>query len=86
MTIRPLKSSELHKCHRFLPETIQNAVWLYHRFNLSHQNIEDLLAERGVVVRYEAIRLRCNKFRLKYANVYEEIIIDIFVCMRSRLG
>jgi len=28
-------------------EIIQYAVWLYHRFNLSHRDIEDLLAERG---------------------------------------
>jgi putative transposase len=53
---------------RFLPEIIQYAVWLYHRFNLSHRDIEDLLAERGIVVSYEAIRLWCNKFGAKYAQ------------------
>jgi putative transposase len=51
-----------YKRHRFPPQIIQHAVWLYHRFNLSHRDIEDLLSERGIEVSYEAIRLWCNKF------------------------
>jgi putative transposase len=43
-------------------------VWLYHRFNLSHRDIEDLLAERGILVSYESIRLWCNKFGPQYAK------------------
>ncbi len=58
----------MYKRHRFPPEIIQYAVWLYHRFNLSHRDIEDLLAERGVVVSYESIRLWCNKFGPQYAR------------------
>jgi putative transposase len=58
----------LYKHHRFLPEVIQYVVWLYHRFNLSQRDIEDLLAERGIVVSYEPIRLWCNKFGPQYAN------------------
>ena len=42
-------------------------VWLYYRFNLSHRDIEDLLAERGINVTYEAIRLWCNRFGLIYS-------------------
>jgi len=57
-----------YKRHRFPSEIIQYAVWLYYRFNLSHLSIEDLLAERGINVSYEAIRLWCNKFGPKYAN------------------
>lgn len=38
------------------------AVWLYYRFNLSRRDIEDLLAERGITVNREAIRLSCIKF------------------------
>jgi len=34
--------------HRFLPEIIQHAVWLYFRFPLSFRDFEDLLAERGI--------------------------------------
>ncbi len=47
----------MHKRHRFPPEIIQYAIWIYHRFNLSHRDIEDLLAERGIVVSYESIRV-----------------------------
>ena len=46
-----------YKRHRFPPEVIGYAVWLYFRFNLSHRDVEDLLAGRGIVVSYEAIRL-----------------------------
>ncbi len=58
----------IYKRHRFPPEIIQHAVWLYHRFNLSHRDIEDLLSERGIQVSYEAIRLWCNKFGFEYAK------------------
>ena len=62
------RSTTLYKRHRFPPEIIQFAVWLYHRFNLSHRDIEDLLAQRGIVVSYESIRLWCNKFGPQYAR------------------
>ena len=60
-------SNQLYKRHRFPAEIIQYAVWLYFKFNLSHRDIEDLLAKRGIQVSYEAIRLWCNKFGPKYA-------------------
>ncbi len=63
-----MKNTNIYKRYRFPSEIIQYAVWLYHRFNLSHRDIEDLLAERGINVTYETIRLWCNKFGLKYAN------------------
>ncbi len=62
------KSTNLYKRHRFPSEIIQYAVWLYHRFNMSHRDIEDLLAERGIEVSYESIRLWCNKFGSHYAR------------------
>ncbi len=46
-----------YKRHRFPPDISSDAVWLYFRFNLSHRDIEDLLAERGIIVSREAIRL-----------------------------
>ena len=58
----------MYKHHRFPPEIIQYVVWLYHRFNLSHRDIEDLLAKRGVEVSYEAVRLWCNKFGPQFAR------------------
>jgi putative transposase len=51
-----------YKRHRFPPDIISYAVWLYYRFNLSHRDIEDLLAERGIIVTRESIRLWCIKF------------------------
>ena len=47
----------LYRGYRFHAEIISHAVWLYYRFALSHRDIEDLLAARGVQVSYEAIRL-----------------------------
>ena len=55
-----------YKRHRFPPDIISYAVWLYYRFNLSHRDIEDLLAEGGITVSREAIRLWCIKFGLLY--------------------
>jgi putative transposase len=62
-----MNQSNIYKRYRFPGEIIQYAVWLYYRFNLSHRDIEDLLAERGIDVTYEAIRLWCNRFGSIYA-------------------
>ena len=58
----------IYKRHRFPPDIISYGVWLYHRFNLSHRDIEDLLAERGITVSREAIRLWCIKFGAIYTR------------------
>jgi transposase-like protein len=42
--------------YRFPPVIIQQAVWLYARFTLSFRDVEDLLAERGILVSYETVR------------------------------
>src|SRR5262249_7168728 len=39
--------------HRFPPDVIRHAVWLYLRFTLSYRDVEDLLAERGLIVSNE---------------------------------
>ena len=57
-----------YKRHRFPTDIISYAVWLYYRFNLSHRDIEDLLAERGITVSREAIRLWCIKFGAIYTR------------------
>lgn len=57
----------LYRHHRFPAEIIGHAVWLYFRFALSHRDVEELLAERGIRVSYEAIRLWCHKFGPGYA-------------------
>ena len=53
--------------YRFPPEIIQRAVWLYYRFTLSFRDVEDLLAERGIIVSYETIRRWVNYFGPKIA-------------------
>ena len=64
MTNPPLS----YRGYRFPPAIISHAVWLYYRFSLSFRDIEDLLAERGVTVTYEAIRQWCRTFGLDYAR------------------
>ena len=51
-----------YRRHRFHPGIIQQAVWLHYRFTMSYRDVEDLLAERGIDVSYETIRLwgRCQ--------------------------
>ena len=48
--------------YRFPPDIIQQAIWLYYRFTLSFRDVEDLLAERGIIVSYETIRRWVNHF------------------------
>jgi putative transposase len=48
--------------YRFPPEIVQHAIWLYLRFTLSFRDVEDLLAERGIMVSYETIRRWVNHF------------------------
>ena len=54
--------------HRYPPEIISHAVWLVFRFALSFRDIEELLAARGIVVTYEAVRQWCLKFGQSFAN------------------
>ena len=53
--------------YRFPPEIISHAVWLYHRFGVSFRDVEDLLAQRGLTVSYEAIPYGATK-RPRLAN------------------
>lgn len=57
-----------YKRHRFPPQTIAHAVWLYFRFPLSLRLVEERLLERGIVVSYETIRRWAWKFGPKYAR------------------
>jgi putative transposase len=55
------------KHHRFPPEIIRYAIWLYARFTLSFRDVEELLAERDVDASYETIRRWFLKFGLSVA-------------------
>ncbi len=50
------------KRHRFPPQIIAHAVWLYLRFNLSQREVEEMLLERGIDVSYETVRRWIAKF------------------------
>ena len=50
------------KRHRFPPEVIRYAAWLYFRFTLSIRDVEEPLAQRGIEVSRESIR--CWAIRL----------------------
>ncbi len=57
-----------YKRHRFPAEIISHCVWLSFRFCLSYRDVEDLMAERGVLLTYETVRYWCQKFGQAYAN------------------
>ncbi len=63
-----IESTSSYRGHRFPPVIISHSVWLYYRFSLSFREVEDLLAERGIIVSYEAIRQWCGKFGSEYAR------------------
>gem|GEM_PF-2422051 len=50
------------KRHRFPVDVIKYAVWASFRFTMSFRDVEDLLAERGVLVSNESIRCSTLKF------------------------
>jgi transposase-like protein len=51
-----------YKRHRFPAEIISHCVWLYFRFCLSYRDVEELMAECGIILTYEAVRYWCRKF------------------------
>jgi putative transposase len=61
-------TSYSYKHHRFPAQIISHCVWLYCRFCLSYRDVEELMAERGVILTYEAVRYWCRKFGQADAN------------------
>ena len=61
-----MSRSVSYKRHRFPPEIIAHAVWLYFRFPLSLRLVEEMLLERGILVSYETVR----RWALKFGPVY----------------
>ena len=66
--MNPPRPTNLYRRHRFPAEIISHCVWLYFRFCLSYRDVEELMAERGVILTYEAVRYWCRKFGQTYAN------------------
>jgi putative transposase len=61
-------SNRLYRGHRFPPEVISHAVWLYFRFPLSLRMVEEMLAARGICVTYETVRQWGKKFGKAFAD------------------
>ena len=53
--------------YRFPPVIIQPAIRLYVRFTWSFRDVEELLAERGIIMSYETVRHWVNHFGPKMA-------------------
>src|ERR671912_197179 len=56
----------IYKRHRFPPEVITHAVWLYFQFPLSLRLVEEMLLERGILVSYETVQ----RWALKFGSIY----------------
>jgi putative transposase len=64
----PSAREPLYRHHRFPPEVISYAVWLYFRFPLSLRMVEEILAARGICVTYETVRQWGKKFGKAFAD------------------
>jgi putative transposase len=82
-----------YRGYRFPSEIIQHAVWLYLRFTLSFRDIEDLLAERGILVSHETVRRWVLHFGSRYARQLRKQrwrpgrtwhLDEVFVSVRGR--
>ena len=60
--------TSIYTRHRFHPDIIRRAVWIYFKFNLSFRDVEELMIERGVEVSYETVRRWVDKFGSTYAK------------------
>jgi hypothetical protein len=74
-----------YKGYRFPPEIIQEAIWLYLRFTLSFRDVEDLLAERGIVVSYKTVRRWMNYFGPMIAAKLRKRVVSPW-CGRPHVG
>ena len=57
-----------YKRHRFPPDVIRQAVWLYFRFTLILRDVEEMLAQRGIETSYETVRCWAMKFGEAFAQ------------------
>ena len=58
-----------YKRHRFPPDVIHHAVWLYFRITLSLRDVEELLAQRAIEVSYDTIRFWTREFGCCQVNL-----------------
>jgi len=82
-----------YRGYRFPPPIISHVVWLYYRFSLSLRDVEDVMAERGILVSYETVRQWCRKFGPAYARAVRRrsgrhgdtwYLDEVFVTIKGR--
>lgn len=59
--------SSLYRCHRYPPDVIAQANFLFFRFPLSLRMVDDLQAERGIIGSHQAIRMWAENIGRQYA-------------------
>ena len=64
---RPTKPASPFRYFNSAPEVIR-LVMMYVRFPLSLRNVEDLLAERGIDICHETVRMWWNRFGPLFAT------------------
>src|SRR6201987_1078680 len=81
-----------YRRHRFPPEIIQSAIWLYLPFTLSYRDVEELLAERGldILIRNGAatrlvVRIAGEPMYLWRGGGHEGEVLDLLGLMRKLL-
>ena len=81
--------------HRFPPDVIRLAVWLYFRFTLSFRDVEEMLAQRGIEASYETgrwhlgemvVKIRGERMWLWRAVDDEGEVLDMLVQKRRNTG
>jgi putative transposase len=86
-------TSALYRRHRFPPEIIQHAIWLYLRLTPIYRIVEELLADRGLDISWETVRrwvLKCATAAPASAErslALDEMVVRIAgegACRRSR--
>jgi len=82
-----------YRGYRYPSQVISQVVWLYHRFCLSLRDVEDVMAERGILVSYETVRQWCRKFGSAYARAAKRragrlgdtwYLDEVFVTIKGR--
>ena len=72
--------------HRFPPDVIHHAVWLYLRFTLSYRDVDELLAERGRDVSGETIRRWILKAPMRFDQDQSCLLIAKSAMKKPKLG
>src|SRR3954447_14701818 len=65
---RPRKPASPFRYFNSSPEVIRLVVTMYVRYPLSLRNVEDLLAQRGIDICHETVRLWWNRFGPMFAS------------------